>query len=330
MISATRGPRADAVYRLGAIARNPAFPGLLVLILLIVVNFALKPQFFSYHFIKLNFKTFTPMILVSVAQAIVLISGSVDLSIGAALSLCVVVASSLMGDSTTSIILAVGLMVLVAMGAGLVNGFLVGRIGLPALISTYATQAIFFGIAMFIMPVPGGYVPSDFYDLYSADFLGFIPVPILILLIGLGLWFAISKLTVYRHIYAIGSHEKSASVSGVNVSLVRFLAHAFGGIFVAIASVCLLMVFASGDARSGLGYTMNSVAAVVIGGVSLSGGKGNIGGAVVGALILGLLTNIIFYANLSSLYQGFAKGMIIIVSIALASIPKMREGRQGL
>ncbi len=261
------------------------------------------------------------------AQAIVLISGSVDLSIGAALSLCVVVASSLMGDSMSSIVMVVGLMVIVAMGSGLVNGFLTGGIGLPALISTYATQAIFFGIAMFIMPVPGGYVPQQFYSLYNADVLGFLPVPILILLIGLGIWLGISRLRVYRYIYAIGSNERSAAASGIKVSRVRFVAHLFAGVFVAVASVCLLMVFASGDSRSGLGYTMNSVAAVVIGGVSLSGGRGNIGGAIVGALILGLLTNIIFYANLSSLYQGFAKGMIIVISIALASIPRIREER---
>jgi ribose transport system permease protein len=312
---------------LAGIRQNPAFPGLLILLLLIVINVALKPQFFSYNFLKLNFKTFTPLILVSIAQAIVLLSGSVDLSIGAALSLCVVVASSLMGDSMTSMILVVGLMVILAMGSGLVNGLLTGSVGLPALISTYATQAIFFGVAMFIMPVPGGYVPPQFYRLYNTDVLGFLPMPILILLVGLGVWLVISKLKVYRYIYAIGSNERSAAASGIRVSRVRFVAHAFAGIFVAIASVCLLMVFASGDSRAGLGYTMNSVAAVVIGGVSLSGGKGNIGGAIVGALILGLLTNIIFYANLSSLYQGFAKGMIIVASIALASIPKIREER---
>lgn len=312
---------------LARLTQNPTFPGLLILLVLVAANVALKPQFFSYNFLKINFKTFTPLILVSIAQAIVLISGSVDLSIGAALSLCVVIASSLMGDSVGSIILTVGLMLLVAMASGLLNGTLIGNVGLPALISTFATQSIFFGIAMFIMPVPGGYVPQKFYSLYNADVLGFLPMPVLILLIGLGIWLAISRLKVYRHIYAIGSNERAAAASGIKVARVRFLAHAFAGIFVAMASLCLLMTFASGDARSGLGYTMNSVAAVVIGGVSLSGGKGNIGGAIVGALILGLLTNIIFYANLSSFYQGFAKGMIIVASIALASIPRLREER---
>lgn len=308
-------------------ARNPSFPGLLILIFLVIVNVILKPQFFSYNFLKFNFKTFTPLILVTMAQAIVLISGSVDLSIGASLSLCVVVASSLMSDSVGNMIMIVGLTAVVAMGTSFFNGIIIGKLRLPALISTYATQAIFFGIAMYIMPVPGGYVPESFYRQYNADVFGFIPMPVLILAVGIAIWYIISKTRVYRYIYAIGSNETSAFASGINVSLIRLTAHLFAGIFTAIASVCLLMTFASGDARSGLGYTMNSVAAVVIGGVSLSGGKGSIPGAIIGALIMGMLANIIFYANLSSLYQGFAKGMIIVISLALASIPRIRESR---
>ena len=308
-------------------SRDPSFTGFLILVLLIVVNTILMPRFFTYNFIKLNFKTFTPLILVSMAQAIVLISGSVDLSVGASLSLCVVIASSLMKDSTISVLLALALMVVVSLGTGAVNGAIIGAAGLPALISTYATQAVFFGIAMYVMPVPGGYVPEAFYRLYNADVFGFIPAPVAILLIGIGIWYLMSKTRTYRYIYAIGSDQTSAYASGIKVARVRFLAHVFASIFLAIASDCLLMNFASGDARSGLGYTMNSIAAVVIGGVSLAGGRGNIPGAIIGALILGLLTNVIFYANLSSLYQGFAKGMIIVFALALASIPKVREER---
>jgi ribose transport system permease protein len=308
-------------------SRDPSFTGFLILVVLIVVNTILMPRFFTYNFIKLNFKTFTPLILVGMAQAIVLISGSVDLSVGASLSLCVVVASSLMNDSLGNIILVLALMVAVSIGTGAVNGAIIGAAGLPALISTYATQAVFFGIAMYVMPVPGGYVPEKFYRLYNADVLGFIPAPVAILLIGIGIWYLMSKTRTYRYIYAIGSDQRSAYASGIKVARVRFLAHVFASIFIAIASVCLLMTFASGDARSGLGYTMNSIAAVVIGGVSLSGGRGNIPGAIIGALILGLLTNVIFYANLSSLYQGFAKGMIIVLALALASVPKVREQR---
>ena len=306
---------------------NPIFSPLAIMVLLMIITVILKPQSLSYNFIKLNFKTFTPLILVSMAQAIVLISGSVDLSIGATLSLCVVIASSLMADSAINNILVVLLMVIVGVICGLFNGLIIGKLRLPSLISTYATQAIFFGIAMFIMPVPGGYVPPPFYRLYNANIFGFIPAPVIILAIGIGLWFGLSKMRIYRYIYAIGSSESSAKASGLNVSIIRLMAHVLAGIFVAIASVCLLMQFASGDARSGLGFTMNSVAAVVIGGVSLSGGKGSIPGAIIGALIMGMLTNIIFYANLSSLYQGFAKGMIIVLALALASIPRLRRAK---
>jgi ribose transport system permease protein len=311
-------------------SKNPNFPSVIVLIVLLVINVVLQPNFFSLYSIKSNFKTFVPLIMVSMAQAIIMISGSVDLSIGAILSMGVVAAASIMTDSLVNVILVVLLMILVTVGASSVNGVIIGKFKFNPLISTYATQAVFFGIAMYIMPVPGGYVPRDFYKIYSKVVFGFIPMPIIILLIALIVWFLISKTRIYRHIYAVGSNEEAAYASGINVSKVRFIAHLIAGIFIGFASLCLLMVFASGDPRAGLGYTMNSIAAVVIGGVALTGGKGSVLGAVIGALVLGLLINIIFYANLSSLYQGFAKGMIIVIALAVASIPKIREEKHQI
>ncbi len=305
--------------------RDPSFPGFVVLVLLIIINASIQPNFFTYSAIKSNFMTFTPLILVSMAQGIIILSGSLDLSVGAAMSLLTCIMASMMTDSIFNVILVVALGIICAIGLGLFNGSIIGFVRLPPLIATFATSAIFFGVALTIMPLPGGYVPSYFYRWYRGDVLGFIPVPIFILLIGIGVWVLFKRTGVYRYIYAVGGNEDGAYSSGIKVANIKVMAFLFAGFFIALAGVSLLLSTAIGDPRAGAAYTLNSVAAVVIGGISLKGGKGSVTGAIIGALILGLLINIIFYLRVSSLYQNFARGMIIIIALSLATIPKLRE-----
>lgn len=306
-------------------SKDPAFPGFIVLVLLVIINASLQPNFFSYSTVKSNFMTFTPLILISMAQGIVILSGNLDLSVGAGMSLVTCIMASLLTDSILNVVLVVILGIAVAIALGVFNGMLAGHVGLPSLISTFATNAIFFGLAMTIMPLPGGYVPKFFYRWYRGDVLKILPVPIFILLIGIGLWLLIKRTAAYRYIYAVGGNEEGAYSSGIKVSNIKLTAYIFAGIFLALAAICLLLSTATGDPRAGNSYTLNSVAAVVIGGISLKGGKGSIGGAIIGAIILGLLINIIFFAQVSSLYQGFARGLIIVISLSLAVIPKLRE-----
>ena len=128
----------------------------------------------------------------------------------------------------------------------------------------------------------------------------------------------------------MGGDEKSAFASGIKLNRVRLLAHLFAGVFVGLGGMCLLMLTASGEYRSGMAYSLNSIAAVVIGGIAMSGGRGNIMGAIVGALILGLLNNIIFFANVPSFYQNFFRGMIVIFSLSLGTLTRLRELRTQL
>jgi ribose transport system permease protein len=306
---------------------NPSFTSFIVLIILIIVNAVLQPRFFRYEIIKSNFMSFTPLILVSMAQGVIIISGSIDLSVGAAMSFYTIIAASLMSDSIVNLIIVVLLGIVITMLFGGFNGALIGVLRLPSFITTYATSGIVLGTSIIIMPVPGGYVPKFFYRLYRGDILGFIPTPIFILIIGLTVWGLVSKTIFYRHIYAIGGNETGAYASNIKVSKVRLLAHLFAGFFVGLAGLCLLLLTAAGEYRAGIAYSLNSIAAVVIGGISLTGGRGNIWGAIFGALILSLLNNIIFFAQVPSFYQEFARGMIVILSLSLATIPRLREIR---
>jgi len=307
------------------IYRNPSIPSVLILIVLITVNAILQPGFFSYRSFKSNFLTFTPLILVSVAQAIVIIVGAVDLSVGATISLITTVMASIMGDTPISIIFTVLCAFGLALITGIFNGFTIGYLHVPPLIMTYATWIIWFGIALYIMPTPGGYIPKVFYKAYLSDIFHIIPVPVLLLVVSTLIFLFISKLRVYKHIYAVGGNEQAAYASGINILFTKIKAFLLSEIFVALSAICVVAQTATGDARSGLGYTLNSVAAVIIGGISFSGGKGNVLGAAIGGLILGLLINIIYFANITSFYQEFMKGIIIIIALFIGVLPKLKR-----
>jgi len=311
--------------RMKNIFQDSSFPSFLMLVLLIVVNAILQPGFFSYQVFRMNFMTFTPLILVSLAQATLLLVGAVDLSLGAGISLVTCVMASLMQDSPLSIVAVVLLGIAVALVLSLFNGFFIGYLGPPPLIMTFATSTIWFGIALLLMPTPGGYIPEAYYIFYGKSLGGFLPVPVLVLLVALAFCLLLGRLRAFRHLYAVGGSERAAQASGIKVVRTRIFAFLVSGVFVALAALCVVGQTATGDARSGQGFTLNSVAAAVIGGIAFSGGKGNFVGAVIGGIILGLLINIIYFANITSFYQVFTKGAIILVALLIGAVPRLRR-----
>ncbi|MGA2763563.1 MAG: ABC transporter permease [Spirochaetia bacterium] len=310
---------------LHGILQDSSFPSFLMLVLLVVLNAIIQPGFFSFQVFRMNFMTFTPLILVSLAQATVILVGAVDLSLGAGISLVTVVMASLMKDSVPSILLVTLVGIGLAVFLSFFNGFFIGYFGPPPLIMTFATSTMWFGISLLIMPTPGGHIPTAYYGLYSRTLAGVLPVPVLVLLVAVGLCLLLGKMKAFRHLYAVGGSERAARASGVNVTGTKIFAFLVGGTFVALAALCVVGQTATGDARSGQGFTLNSVAAAVIGGIAFSGGKGNYVGAIIGGIILGLLINIIYFANITSFYQEFMKGVIIIVALLFGAVPRLRR-----
>jgi len=314
-----------ASRRLKNIVQDSSFPSFLMLVALIIVNAVLQPGFFSYQVFRMDFMTFTPLILVSLAQATLLLVGAVDLSLGAGISLVTCVMASLMHDSPLSIVAISLLGVAVALALSLFNGFFIGYLGPPPLIMTFATSTIWYGIALLLMPTPGGHIPEAYYGFYGKSLGGFLPVPVLVLLVALAFCLLLGRLRAFRHLYAVGGSERAAQASGIKVVRTRIFAFLVSGVFVALAALCVVGQTATGDARSGQGFTLNSVAAAVIGGIAFSGGKGNFVGAVIGGIILGLLINIIYFANITSFYQVFTKGAIILVALLIGAVPRLRR-----
>jgi ribose transport system permease protein len=310
---------------LKAILQDSSFPSFAMLALLIAVNAVLQPNFFSYQVFRLNLVTFAPLILVSLAQATVILSGAVDLSLGPTISLVTVVMASLMGTTPLSIVGTILAGIGVALVLSMFNGVFIGTIGPPPLIMTFATATVWFGIALLIMPTPGGHIAEAYYTLYTKSIAGFLPVPGVVLLVAFAVCLLLGRTRAFRHLYAVGGSERAARASGINVTRTKIFAFFVSGIFIALAALCVVANTATGDARSGASFTMNSVAAAVIGGIAFSGGKGNYAGAAMGGIILGLLINIIYFANITSFYQEFMKGVIIIVALLFGAVPRLRR-----
>lgn len=315
--------------RLKKSTRNPEFPAVIILVGVIILNAMLQKNFFAVDVFNINLLTFTPLILISIGQAIIILGGGLDLSVGQQVSLINVILAVMMadaGESRLAVVPAFIVAFLAAMGMGFVNGFTAGYLNLPPMIATFATSAIWYGMALFILPSPGGLIPTWLVRAFSWKWF-LISTPLIVIVLAYALWLFIKRRPLGRYIYAVGSNEEAAYANGVNTRRVKLYSYMLGSFFVLLGAFAISFQAGSGDARLGLSYTLTSVAAVVVGGISLKGGSGNVIGAILGAIILNMVINLIYFANIPSEYQEFTKGAIIILALALAVIYRRREAR---
>lgn len=317
--------RLKGLQRIQNLRHHSLFPICIIFLVVVGVNVYLQPGFFTFDVFQSNLASFTPLVLASMAQAVVILVGGIDLSIGMAITLSTVIMAATMDDTPFGILTGIVLALAATFAVGALNGYTVGYLKLPSIISTFAVSSICYGAALLIMPQPGGYIPYVFYEIYQTNIASFLPVPLLIILAGLAVWGLFRRRKIYRYIYAVGGDEQAAYANGIDTRKVKLYAFLISGIFIVLTAWVVVSQTATGDANIGRSYTLNSIAAVVIGGVSLQGGKGSLLGAVLGALILGFISNIIFFANLSSFYQDLIKGLIIIIALALSILPTLRK-----
>jgi ribose transport system permease protein len=319
----------DIIGRLRKYSQNPEFPSLIILVTVIVLNAFLQKNFLTLNVFQVNLRTFTPLILISMGQAIIILAGGLDLSVGQQVSLINVILAVMManaGDNRLAVVPAVVVALAAALGMGFVNGFTAGYLNLPPMIATFATSAIWLGLGLLILPSPGGSIPSWLVQGFSWNY-SLISTPLIVIVLAYLFWLFIKRRSLGRYIYAVGSNEQAAFANGVNTRRIKLLSYMLGSFFVLLGGFAITFQAASGDARLGLSYTLTSIAAVVVGGIALKGGTGNVIGAVIGAIVLNMVINLIYFANIPSEYQEFTKGAIIIFALALAVIYRRRESR---
>ncbi len=256
----------------------------------------------------------------SVGQTIVILTSGIDMSIGSILALSTCLSSVFLNGSIWQILGGFLLIICVGLCCGLINGSIVAYGKIQPIIATIATSTVYYGIALFIRPVPGGAIDERLSDAFTYDIFS-IPTSLILLLgIVIVFWTILRKTRLGTGIYAVGSSEKSAFMSGVKVGRSKIAAYIFSGLFASLGGLFISLQTLSGDASVGMSYTMNSVAAAVIGGTTLSGGVGGVYGSIVGTYLLRTLRSIMFFAGIAPMAQPLFEGIILIVSVSVGSI----------
>ena len=266
-------------------------------------------------------------VCISVGMTLVILTGGIDLSVGSVLALSGAVAAGLLknGIAIEGLDLFIGFTILGALAAGLlvgaglgaVNGLAVTRFNVPPFVATLAMLTIGRGLTMLWT---GGFPITG---LESLSFLGTgwllsIPMPVWISALIVILFSILSKKTRFgRYVYAVGGNERAALLSGVNVPKIKFKVYTLAGMLAAVGGIIVTARLDSAQPNAGMGYELDSIAAVVIGGTSLSGGRGSVLGTVQGALIIGVLNNGLVLLNVSPFWQQVIKGIVILAAVIL-------------
>lgn len=308
-------------------ARVSAFAAWALLAIAVIASIAVRPNFLSAYSLSSTFAGFLPLVLLAIGQAIVVIGGGLDLSVGAVAGLASVTSLTVMASQDNRIVL--GLLVAVATGAaaGLVNGLIVSGLRLQPLITTFATASIFAGMTLWVLPQPGGRVPSGITQTFRTALAG-VPVTVLLVLGAAALWLILARTKLVRHIYAVGGNPAAAYASLVPVARTQTMTYVLAGSFAGLAGVALLANSGSGDPFVAGTLMLDSVAAVVIGGIALRGGLGSPIGAIAGAIVLLLLTALLFFAGIPPMYRTLAQGLIVIAALALSAMGKQRRAQR--
>jgi ribose transport system ATP-binding protein len=297
------------------------YPGLFgmpaLLIVFLAVTVAIHPAFDSFDAQSVAMAAF-PLAMAAAAQAVVVISGGIDLSIGSVMAVANVLAASMMKDASFGNALLLAVAVLVAGTAiGAINGFLVVVSRVPDVIVTLTSGFIWGGVALLILEKPGGGAPSEFLNLGTGTLITeWLSNSLVLLVVSLTtVWIPLLISKTGLRIYASGSDRIAAFRSGVNVELARFLAYVFGGLFSAIGGVGLTMTTGIGSPHAGVLYTLSGLAAVVVGGVSLTGGRGGIMGPVIAAFVLTLIPADLIFLNIDPNFGQVIQGTLIVLVV---------------
>ena len=265
--------------------------------------------------------------IVAMAQTLPVLTAGIDLSVGMVFVLAnclashLVVGSGLQAFGGAVVVLAVGAL------CGWINGAIVVYGRLQPIITTLATGTIYYGISLGLRPVPGGGVHEGFAEFVTGALPGGIPTMLLVLaLVVLLVWVPYRRSTLGRAALAIGSAEGAAYMSGVPIARAKIMAYTLSGLLAAIGGLLLTCITYSGEASATIGgvYTLNSIAAVVIGGTSLMGGAGSAIGSVFGALVLRTIGDLLFVFDLEPLWQPLFQGVILLSAVSLGSLHLLR------
>lgn len=293
------------------------YASLIGLLVLIVILSILSDNFFTINNFLNLFRQVSINALIAVGMTFVILTGGIDLSVGSILAL---------GSALTGGLLLAGLNPWLAMFIGLVigavlggiNGFIIAKGKVAPFITTLASLSIYRGITLIYtdgIPMTG-LSDSVAFELMGRGYILGIPFPVIIMLVVILMTHFILKNTVFgRHIYAVGGNEPAARLSGIKVDRIKIGVYALSGLLSVLSGIILTSRLNSAQPMAGDGFELDAIAAVVIGGTSMTGGRGKVLGTLLGAILIGVISNGLNLLNVSSFYQQIVKGAIILLAV---------------
>jgi ribose transport system permease protein len=322
-------PRRRGFARLAQ--RHPSLVGMpALLILSLAVTVAIHPEFGSFDAQSLAMGAM-PLAFAAAAQTVVVISGGIDLSVGSMMAVANVLAAVSMENASFGQSLALATAIVLAGAlAGAINGLIVVFSRVPDVVVTLTTGFIWGGVALLLLEKPGGGAPEEFLALGAGTlFTPWLSGALVLLAAAVAvIWIPVRQSRLGLLLYAVGSDQASALRSGVNVELTRFLAYVLGGLFSAVGGIGLIMTTGIGSPLAGVYYTLSGLAAAVLGGVSLAGGRGGIVGPVLAAYVLTLIPADLIFLNIDPNFGQVIQGTLIVLVVMVGGLVTLLRGRK--
>ncbi len=291
--------------------------GIGLLVLVVVLSF-MSPYFLTIPNLLNVVRQVSIIAIVSFGMTMVILTGGIDLSVGSMLAFSGAISAGMIVNSGLNVFVAIFIGLAAGTALGLFNGIAVAKAKLPAFIVTLAMMTIARGFTLIYTngrPISGF---DETFRFFGAGYLAKIPVPVIIMFsLLIIIYILLKKTPLGRYIYAIGGNEKATKLSGINTDKIKIAVYGLNGFLAAVSGIILTSRLNSAQPMAAEGYELDAIAAVVLGGTSLSGGSGGVVGTIVGALIIAVLNNGLNLLNVSSFYQLVAKGAVILLAVFL-------------
>ncbi|HCJ7261522.1 TPA: ribose ABC transporter permease [Vibrio cholerae] len=292
---------------------------LIALLFLVVVVSFLNPNFFTVDNLMNILRQTSVNAIIAVGMTLVILTAGIDLSVGSVLALCGAFAATLVAMEVP-VLVAVPTALLAGAALGAISGIIIAKGKVQAFIATLVTMTLLRGVTMVYTdgrPISTGFTDTaDTFAWFGTGYALGIPVPVwLMVVVFAGAWYLLNHTRFGRYVYAVGGNESATRLSGINVDRVKIGVYAICGLLAALAGIIVTSRLSSAQPTAGMGYELDAIAAVVLGGTSLMGGKGRIMGTLIGALIIGFLNNALNLLDVSSYYQMIAKAVVILLAV---------------
>jgi ribose transport system permease protein len=287
-----------------------------VLGVLVVVSALLAESFTNPRNFPNIMRQSAALMLVSIGQTIIMLTGGIDLSVGSVVSLTVVVMAALMEPTPESMLFSVAAGLSIGAVVGLVNGFAVNRLKLAPFMVTLATLSIVQGLALQLRSSPQATIPREFSPMFIDNIGDVLPMPFLIIIGSTFFAWIMLKYTRFgRHIYAVGSNEAATRLSGLSTDRIKLYAYILTGVMASAGGVFLAARSRAGDPFIGESFAFDSITATIIGGAALTGGVGSVWGTLAGVWILTILSNVLNLTGVPANSQFLFKGALLVIAV---------------